>query len=60
MLRRVRILEGFPEMIGKTGTVIGKEMKMLRVRFDEPVEIPGIGIVKDDLWEPRLLKTIRN
>jgi hypothetical protein len=27
--------------------------------LDEPVEIPGIGIVGDDVWEGRYLKTIR-
>ena len=58
MERRVRILAGLPEMIGKTGKVIGKEGKMLRVRFDTPIYIEGIGEVFDDLWEPRLLKTI--
>jgi hypothetical protein len=59
--RRVEIKPqgGMKEFWGKTGTVVGKEMKMLRVKLDEPVHIPGVGMVKDDLWEPGLLKTIR-
>jgi hypothetical protein len=34
-------------------------MGLYRVYLDEPVEIPGIRTVHDDLWEPRLLRTIR-
>jgi hypothetical protein len=57
--RRVRIVGGMAELVGKLGTVIGREGMLLRVRLDEPVEVPGIGRVTDDLWEPRLLKTHR-
>ena len=46
-----------PAFIGKTGTIIGREDKLLRIRLDEPVEVPGVGRVTDDLWHPRLLKT---
>jgi hypothetical protein len=45
------------EFVGKIGTVVDREGMLLRVRLDEPVEVPGIGLVTDDLWEPRLLKT---
>ena len=57
--RRVKILGGMAEFIGQTGTVTGKEGKMLRVHLDSAVNIEGVGMVRDDLWEPRLLKTIR-
>jgi hypothetical protein len=60
--RRVRILGGMAEFIGKTGTVIGEEGSrpvMLRVSLDEPVEVEGVGLVRDDLWERRLLETVR-
>ena len=46
-----------PAFIGKTGTIIGREDKLLRIRLDEPVEVPGVGRVTDDLRHPRLLKT---
>jgi len=55
--RRVLIVGGMPAFIGKTGTIIGREDKLLRIRLDEPVEVPGVGRVTDDLWHPRLLKT---
>ena len=55
--RRVRIVGGMSEFVGKIGTVVGRDGMLLRVRLDEPVNVPGIGLVTDDLWEPRLLKT---
>lgn len=58
--RRVRIVGGMAELIGKIGTVISREDRFLRVRLDEPVEVEGVGRVTDDLWEPRLLKTLRS
>lgn len=57
--RRVRIMGGMSEFVGKTGTVVDREGMLLRVRLDEAVEIEGVGRVTDDLWEPRLLKTLR-
>jgi ribosomal protein L21E len=61
---RVRIDQkgrGYKEFHGKVGTVIGHEMDgrttMHRVKLDEPVEIPGVGKVKDDLWAPEYLKS---
>jgi hypothetical protein len=63
MIRHVKILGGMREFVGKTGIVIGYEMsgrqKMLRVRLDEPVLVEGVGWVEDDLWEPRLLRTVQ-
>jgi hypothetical protein len=59
MYQDVRITGGMKEFVGKTGTIIGTEMGMYRVRLDEPVEIPGIGRVRDDLWEGSLLRKIR-
>jgi hypothetical protein len=62
-MRRVKIKSGMQEFVGKTGTVVGEEMdgrtRMYRVRLDEPVEIPGVGMVEDDLWAGSFLKTIR-
>jgi hypothetical protein len=57
--RRVRITGGMSEFVGKIGTVVGREGGYLRVRLDEAVEVPNVGRVTDDLWEPRLLKTAR-
>jgi len=57
--RRVKILGGMAEFIGATGTVCGKEGGLLRVALDRPVAIEGVGMVADDLWEARLLRTIR-
>lgn len=63
--KRVRILGGMQEFVGKTGTIVDAE-KMgrhepiyYRVRLDTPVDIPGVGQVRDDLWQGHLLKTIR-
>jgi|HubBroStandDraft_3_1064219.scaffolds.fasta_scaffold00005_15 hypothetical protein len=56
--RRVRITGGMQEFIGKTGTAEWKEGKSWRVFLDEPVIIPLVGRVTDDLWEPRLLQRI--
>jgi hypothetical protein len=57
--RRVKILGGMSEFIGQTGRVQGKEDGLYRVILDTPVTVPGVGIVTSDLWEPRLLRTIR-
>jgi hypothetical protein len=32
---------------------------LFRVRLDEPVEVPNVGVVRDDLWERAGLKTLR-
>jgi len=58
--RRVLIMGGLPEFVGKIGTVVGREGPYLRVRLDVAVEVEGVGRVTDDLWEPRLLKTVRS
>jgi hypothetical protein len=57
--RRVRIVGEAAELRDKIGTIIAREGMLLRVRLDEPVEVPGIGLVTDDLWEPRLLKAAK-
>lgn len=48
---------------GQTGYVRGFEMdgrtKMYRVRLDNPVDVPGVGLVTDDLWAGHLLKVLR-
>ena len=59
--QRVRIKPngGMKEFHGKTGRITGKEGKHYRVTLDEPVHIPGVGHVEDDIWEPGHLKTIK-
>jgi hypothetical protein len=57
----VRINAGMNEFVGSTGTIVGVEgikPKMYRVRLDEPVSIPSVGLVKDDLWEGSHLKRV--
>jgi len=48
---------------GKTGTVTDHEkdgkMKLHRVHLDEPVDYPGVGKVKHDLWSSEYLKKIK-
>jgi hypothetical protein len=56
--QRVRILGGLLEFIGKTGEIVGKEGNLYRVYLDEPVDVAGIGCVRDDLWEGSALKTL--
>lgn len=58
--RRVKILGGMQEFIGLTGTIENKEGNLYRVELDEPVMIAGVGMVRDDLWEGRYLRTIRD
>lgn len=66
-MRRVKIVtpkghSSFKEFEGQTGTVIGFEMdgrtKMHRVKLDNPVNIPGLGLVEDDIWAGEYLRTI--
>jgi hypothetical protein len=59
--QQVRILGGMSEFVGKTGTIVGVELGrpvMFRVRLDKPVEVPYVGLVKDDLWEGNLLRRV--
>ena len=55
---RVLITGGMQQFIGQTGTIVSKEDHMYRVRLDQPVDIPNVGVVGDDLWESQYLKTI--
>jgi hypothetical protein len=55
----VQILDGVKELIGQTGLITDKEGKLYCVKLDTPVEVPNVGIVTDDLWEPSKLKVIR-
>lgn len=61
---RVRINEGMREFIGSTGTVICHEQDgrtlLNRVRLDSPVEVPMVGLVKDDLWANEFLTRLRS
>jgi hypothetical protein len=58
-MRHVTIRGGMREFVGRTGTVQGKEGGLYRVILDTPVQVEGVGQVTSDLWEPRLLRTIR-
>jgi hypothetical protein len=59
--QRVEIRGGMSEFVGKTGRIVAKEgPAFYRVELDRPVHIRGVGMVADDLWEGRLLRTIRN
>lgn len=57
--KRVRILSGMPEFVGRIGTIVDTEADYYRVQLDEPVEVAGVGLVEDDLWQGHLLKTLR-
>ena len=56
--QRVRILGGLLAFIGKTGQIVGKEGNLYRVHLDEPVDVAGIGRVRDDQWEDSALKAL--
>lgn len=62
---RVRLLDlpdQMPEFKGATGRVAGTERcgeLFYRIELDEPVYIPGVGRVGDDLWTARFLKKVR-
>ena len=56
--QRVKITGGMKEFVGQTGTIQTKDGRQYRVKLDTPVEIPGVGKVKDDLWGSNLLKTV--
>jgi hypothetical protein len=62
---RVTITSGMTEFVGKTGRVVSKE-KMgkyeppyFRVQLDQPVAVPGVGNVYDDLWQGVYLKRVK-
>src|SRR6516165_1331354 len=59
--QKVEIRGGMQEFVGKTGTILREESPgYYRVKLDEPVEIDGIGLVADDLWEGGLLRRLRS
>jgi hypothetical protein len=49
--RRCQIQAGRPELVGRVGTVIAREGAMYRIRLLVPVNVAGLGEVKDELWE---------
>jgi hypothetical protein len=61
--KHVRITGGMKEFIGQTGVIVDVEkdgwQKLYRVELDDPVDVPMVGRITDDLWEGRFLKTIR-
>lgn len=61
---RVKILSGMSEFVGKTGEIVDNSERdgritMYRVRLDTPVQIPHVGLVRDDLWAGEYLRGIR-
>lgn len=59
----VKILGGMKEFVGRTGTIRGDDPEydgLWRVRLDNPVQIPNVGTVTDDLWERKFLKIVRS
>jgi hypothetical protein len=60
----VTILDGMKEFVGQKGMIVDIEKDgrttMYRVRLQTPVEIPGVGLVKVDIWEGRSLKSARS
>ena len=48
---------------GRTGRVVGYEMdgrtRLYRVWLDRPVDVPGVGLVTDDLWSGPWLRKIK-
>lgn len=58
--QRVKITAGMTKFVGQTGRILYKEYGgMYRVQLDTPVNIPGIGLVRDDIWESQYLKRIK-
>ena len=58
---QVKIIGGMLEFVGSTGVVVDIEKRrgeetLYRVKLDQPVEIPHVGLVTDDLWASRYLK----
>jgi hypothetical protein len=56
---RVKITDSHGIFKNKIGTAIGVEGEYIRIQLDKPVNIPGVGMVTNDLWMPHLLKKIR-
>jgi hypothetical protein len=62
--RSVMIFGGMQEFAGRTGTILDVERHeavsargptvagpaYYRIRLDHPVEIPGVGLVEEDIW----------
>ncbi len=63
LFSRVKVTGGMPEFVGSTGTVVNVEKDgrtaMYRVRLDSPVNVPGVGLVTDDLWAGEYLRPVR-
>ena len=61
--QRVKILGGMREFVGATGEIVDHEsdgaLTMYRVCLDQPVEVPHVGTVGDDLWAGRFLRNIK-
>jgi hypothetical protein len=61
--RTVRITASMAEFVGVRGTIIDREQDrppMYRIRLDRPVMVPGVGEVRDDLWERGGFKLLRD
>lgn len=63
-MRRVRVTNDprvMAEFRNATGTVVDDNCpeRMVRVRFDTPVEVPTVGTVTDDVFSRWAVKTCR-
>ncbi len=61
--KRVRILGGMREFVGKIGTIVDSERDgptttLCRVKLDTAVEVEGVGRVTDDLWAWEFLEPV--
>lgn len=63
--QRVKILGGMAAFVGKTGEIVeidkscGGGLPYYRVKLDEAVEVPGVGFVRDDIWQGHLLRNVK-
>jgi len=62
--QRVQIMSGMREFVGKTGTYHGDfekdgSTKLYRIVLDQPVMVPGVGFVGNDLWSKDHLQNVR-
>jgi len=57
---QVRPEGGMSEFRNVKGTVIGAEGEYLRIKFDSPVNVRSVGLVKDDLFMPHTIRKIRS
>jgi hypothetical protein len=58
----VKITSGDLAFVGRTGCIVSEGYeydRLYRIRLDEPVEVPGVGKVTNDLWERKFFKVVK-